>query len=223
MPFNIQDFSSEIAKNGITQTNKFLVQFTPPSILRNQNITQMLSYRAESTHVPGVTFINQKVNRYGTGPTQNFPTNVQFSEVPISFIDDEKNTVWKYFYSWMNGPVQFASGLKQGKTSGTYSTEYKSYYATDISIVIYNQIGQNITTVMLKEAFPVSVGDVSLSWSDNNSTFKVPISFSFTEWYEQNTLITNFQSGNNPISSPLNVVSNTADSFISTITRIFTK
>ena len=39
-------------------------------------------------------------------------------------------------------------------------------------------------SVIMKQAFPINLGDIPLSWSDNNNLMRVNASFAFTEWYE---------------------------------------
>ena len=187
--FNISEFSSHISKTGTLQTNKFLVEIPTIKLYTdnggdNSDLQRLITYRAESVHVPGVSLDVQSVHRYGVGPIEKYPTNVNFTDNSITFIDDAENTVWKYMYDWMNVIFQY-SGNDQTNRIGSYTLQYKENYAVDIKISVFGNDGVKVSSIVLVEAFPISLEDVSLSWSTNSSLFKVSARFSFKTWYEE--------------------------------------
>jgi hypothetical protein len=193
--FNIARFSSHIKDKGTLQTNKFMVRILrAPSILgTNQTIDASIEYRANSVKVPGVNLDTQNVTRYGLGPQQKFPTNVNFTDIDINFVDMTDNAMWKYFANWMNGIFDYA-GLGGQNAQASYGVEYKQYYITDISINIFNNDGRLSNVIVLKEAFPTSLSDVSLAWNDNNRLYEFNVRFSFKEWYYEGYSFANFDS-----------------------------
>ena len=106
------------------------------------NISDLLSFRADSVHIPGVTFETQQTHRFGIGPSQKYPTNVNFNEVSISFIEDRQSTIWKFLNSWINGIFQFANPVSPGAVP-SYNLQYKDSYSTDITVNLYNNEGKN--------------------------------------------------------------------------------
>jgi hypothetical protein len=192
--FNIANFSSHLHKYGTIQTNKFMVEIPSPSILAGSSVpTEVMLNRANAIKIPGVSFDTQNVLRYGMGPQQKFPTNVNFSDVDITFIDTVNNDLWKRFTVWMNGIYDF-TGQTGGSQAG-YQVEYRSYYETDVKIYIFDNEGIQRTAVVLKEAYPVSLTDVSLSWGDNNKLYEFGVRFTFKEWYYSGYNVTEFKSG----------------------------
>jgi hypothetical protein len=182
--FNIARFSAHINNSGTVQTNKFIVRIPPPIILQNgfEVVQRSIEYRANSVKVPGVDLDTQNVSRYGIGPSQKFPTNVNFTDVDINFLDTNGNYIWKYFAKWMNGIFDY-TGTSGGNSEPSYKVEYKKYYQTDIQIFVFDNAGRQTNAIILKETFPISLSDVSLSWSENNRLYEFNVRFSFKEWF----------------------------------------
>ena len=184
MGFNIDSFKTEITGRGTLQTNKFEVFIPLPRVMGGSTATaRMLALRAENVKFPGVNLDLTQVNRYGYGPRIRSPFNVNFNDNSITFIEDEVNTVSKFFYIWMNSIFDY-SGVNTGSNvSPTYLVKYRIEYVTDIKIYVYNTAGFLASTVVMKDAYPTNLGDVGLGWSDNNSLFRVNVGFTFKEWY----------------------------------------
>jgi len=180
--FNIARFSAHINDRGTLQTNKFIVRFRPPYMMGpNPVIDPSIEYRANSVKIPGVDLDTQNVSRYGVGPSQKFPTNVNFTDIDINFVDMNNNVFWKYFAKWMNGIFDYTGN--SGGSEPSYKVEYKKYYETDIQIFIFDNAGNQTNAIILKEAFPISLSDVSLSWSENNKLYEFSVRFAFKEWF----------------------------------------
>jgi hypothetical protein len=199
MAFNIQNFASNINRYGTLQTNRFEVRFSPPIGLIStfgRDTSELLSFRAENIKMPGVNFANYESRRYGVGPTVKSPTNVQFSDIDVSFIEAENQEVFDIFYQWSNLIVNYSDPFtgEFGLDRQIYTTSYKDSFISNIQIRVFNNSGTNkfvpnippelkpTGIIELTEAFPISVSDSALSWSDNNSLFKVNVQFAFTNW-----------------------------------------
>jgi hypothetical protein len=191
--FNIADFSSNLNKHGTIQTNKFIVRIPPPMIFGPSNIDPIIEYRASAVKVPGLSFDFQNNFRYGIGPQQKFPTNMHITDVDVTFIDTARSDIWRRFTKWMNGIFDITG--TSGGSQPSYVAEYKAYYETDIRIIIYDNDGYISNIVVLKEAYPVSLSDVSLSWSDNNRLYQFNVRFAFREWYYDGYNASTFRSG----------------------------
>lgn len=193
MTFNIADFSAHINKFGTVQTNKFRVDIGTPAILRTVNNADLYQYRASSVRIPGVNFDMQNVSRYGVGPQQRFPTNVNFTDIDVTFVDTNYTALWKYFTIWMNGIFDYTGN--SGGSQASYRVEYKKNYVADTDIYVYSNSGDLINKVTLKESFPVSLGDVNLAWGENSRLYEFTVRFSFREWFFEGYQAGTFQSG----------------------------
>jgi hypothetical protein len=193
MAFNISDFSSNINRYGTLRNNKYKIQIAPPPFLGSVSssanefdIFRQMTFRADQVTMPGVSFENQVVNRYGIGPKQRFPTNAIFPEtVSISFIESNENDIHKFISLWMNNIFYFHG--ENAVSKPYYLTRYKSDYSSIIEITIYsneheNSENQIANIIYLKDAFPSSISENQLAWGDNNTLFRVNVEFSFTEW-----------------------------------------
>lgn len=198
MPFNIDNFIGNISRYGTLQTNRFEVVFQPPvgiySVL-NRDSVELMTFRAETVKLPGLNLSTYDSRRYGVGPIIKVPTNVQFSDVDMTFIETSNKDVFDIFYQWTNLAVNYRD---LPETSGidrqVFTTEYKDRLASRmVEIRVYNNRGvagnENsinsdgpVATVELIDAFPTSVSDTQLSWSDNNSLYKVNVQFAYTSW-----------------------------------------
>ena len=63
-----------------------------------------------------------------------------------------------------------------------YTAEYKDNYAGTIQIKVYDTSGNVSLVTTLLKAYPTSMNDVSLNWSDNNNLIKLTITITFREW-----------------------------------------
>ena len=190
--FNIAKFSGNLSKHGTLQTNKFYVDIPPPRIFSPSEIQEVIRYRASSVRIPGVALVLQRVFRYGVGPEQKFPTNVNFTDININFIDTANKDLWKKFTVWFNDMFDF-TGLRGGGIA-SYKTEYKQYYTTDIKIHIFDNEGKQRNVVVLMEAFPTTLSEVGLSWSDNNRVYEFSVGFAFRQWYYESYAVGEFES-----------------------------
>lgn len=188
--FNINSFKSNISDYGYLQTNKFIVAFASPTVMQNSTIDGipasqtegLLQVRAESVRIPGITLIQNDVNRYGVGPTQKMPTNVNFTPNSITFISDRNGEIYKYFYTWLNSVFDFSGDVSETNSSASYSVAYKDDYATDLHVYVYDNGGNMIKDIVMYRAYPESMNEVSLGWSDNNNLMKITVSMSFRDW-----------------------------------------
>lgn len=207
--FNVQDFKSSISNDGVMPINRFVVTIPVVSSMTFLNGgssvsspwsssykkgTQFLQYRAESVRLPGASMDTFSARRYGVGPYQKYPTNVNFTDITITFLDDSKASIWRAMYDWQNKVFDFGGNSPNlfggifgalGNTPSTpsYYLNYKDDYAVDIIIDVYNYSDSKpVQSVQLKEAYPISVNDVNLDWGNNNQLLKVQTTFTFTEW-----------------------------------------
>jgi hypothetical protein len=195
--FNIAEFSTKINERGTLQNNKFIVSITKPGIFTDDDFNRILEYRASNVRIPGVNFDVFNTYRYGVGSQQKSPINVNFNDITISFIETDGNFVWKSFAWWINEIFDFSD---RGNGTIKYTSEYKQYYTSPtIKITIYNNSGQIVNVVVLKEAYPISLNDVGLSWSDKNNLMMINVGFTFREWYfEGFETIPAYESSNRP-------------------------
>jgi len=181
MAFNIANFSANINRYGTLQTNKFSVEIPAPAIFGPTEVDRVMHMRAINARIPGIALDLQRVYRYGLGPEQQFPTNVNFTNIHITFIDTSRNMLWKRFSDWINRIFEYSGPLVGGEAS--YTVEYKTQYTSDVKIFIFDNDGSKKNTIVMKEAFPISISEIGVSWSENNRLYEFTVGFAFREWY----------------------------------------
>lgn len=189
MAFNIQNFADNLAAYGSLQTNKFDIRIPLPATLVGVIAPELLSFRADRVDMPGLLFDSVDARRYGVGPVIKTPSNKsRFNEVSISFIETGSGEIHRTFYDWLQSIVDFGGSGGSLSRSPTFLTGYKRDYAVGMQIKVYNNSGTRqsasgrgpIMELNMIDAFPISLGDNNLSWSNNNELFRTTVVFAYT-------------------------------------------
>ena len=126
------------------------------------------------------------VNRYGYGPIEQKPFMPLFSTCDMRILADNDGAMWTFFQSWLNYILNF--NVSQGITAATgtqnpYELNYLSTYSVDITITLYRPSGTQSMALVLRNAFPKFIGDPQLNAGSMNNIMRLPVSFSFTDWF----------------------------------------
>jgi hypothetical protein len=206
--FNIHKFKANLTDLGTIQTNKFLVKINPWKLSDNKSVnstsTEALMFRAESIKMPGINLETLSTNRYGIGTSQKFPTNVLYNDIDITFLETRDLLIYTMFDEWINAGIFNHSRLLADdyvdSLRPNYALEYKEKYSTYIIIEVYNNEGTELphnestikdskrevtptSQIVLLDAYPISINDNSLNWSDNNNLLKLSVRFNFKQYY----------------------------------------
>lgn len=200
--FNLADFKSYLSKTGTLPTNRFAVEIPVPKVLFGAEVvvnnwrrpmpgfSEDLQFRAESITAPGVTLDMTNVNRYGIGPIQKFPFNANFTPVSITFLADKDSLVWIFFYNWLNNIFSYSyDDANPNADFLRYRANYMVDYVVDPKINVYDYDGVLSTTIQLIDAYPISMNEVNLSWSDNNQLMHITVSFAYRHWVITNAVM----------------------------------
>jgi hypothetical protein len=202
--FNINNFRSELNNYGSLPTHSFLVRFAPfggNTSLTNQltNYTTInkdkLILRCDSAILPGVTLIKEEaIRRYGYGPTETVPYNVNFGDFTLQWIVDNNSEIIDFFNRWINIVVNHdskggadmspAEGDRNqfGTTYEPYMVGYKDDYSNSkVSVFVYDRQLNTTVEYNIFDAFPISIQSVNLSWGDENQIMKYNVTFAFTD------------------------------------------
>lgn len=200
MAFNVQNFIDNIGNKGTLKNNTYEVFMPPPPMLRDGSqallrdfgarqagIATLIRLRADKVSLPGINLDLIQTKRYGVGPVSKAPTNVNYTNMGIEFLETADHSIYKFLYEWTTTMFDYtgAGGLRNNPVP-RYNTEYAAYYTTDILINVYRPDATLVTQVKVIDAYPSSVSDKQLAWGDNNSTYKVDAAFNFKEWQIQN-------------------------------------
>lgn len=197
--FNINEFKSKV-NQGVMRNNKFLVQIPMPnSILLNNNSTERqtlvasnrdLSFYCDSTSIPGMALLVNEVRNFGYGPVEKKPYNAVFTDLSLTFISDGPGENLKFFQEWLRSIVNYdmretMTGRNSTYDLAPYELNYKTDYAVEMKIYVYNEQGEETIKLTLADAYPIFVGDIALNWADTNNFARVPVNFTFMTWWNE--------------------------------------
>lgn len=198
--FNINNFRTEINNYGTLPTHSFLVRFAP--FRGNTTLTAALTnyttinkdkliLRCDNAILPGVTLIKEEaIRRYGYGPTETVPYNVNFGDFTLQWIVDNNSEVIDFFNKWVNLIVNHNSkgGADMSTITGElndyepYEVGFKDDYSNSkVSIFVYDRQLNTTVEYNIFDAFPISIQSVNLSWGEENQMMKYNVTFAFTD------------------------------------------
>jgi len=169
MAGSINDFKSSF-KNDLARPNRFDVDIPIPlTLLPYLKTANNLRYRCENANLPGRTLATLEQKTYG--PVEKFPYLTTYNDIDLTFIVDGDMSQKVFFDAWLNYVNPLANN----------NFRYKSDYAADLKITQYDITNQATYSVDLIEAFPISINQLDLDWS-NDSYHKLTVTFAYTKW-----------------------------------------
>ena len=179
----LNNFHAEMRKAGVARTNLFEVRIGIPKTLAGSTTdTSKLSLYAEGAVIPGRTLSTVDIPRFGYGPNDKIPYSMQFNDVTLQFFGDGQGEIYKFFYNWQHsivrGDYNVSANVFDRGSKTAFEVEYKDQYKVDIDVVVFNESGDEVLVSKLIDAFPVSVPDISLSWSES-SMMQFSVTFAF--------------------------------------------
>lgn len=212
--FDIANFRSIVMRDDVLRNNRFRVRVPfplgmfRPNMGEDRRIAQELEMWCEAASIPTIGIQTNKVYRYGVGVPESRPYSKIFTDVNVTYIADGYNEKWKFFENWTNlifntnmeGGINEVSDLAgagfggfQGTNAGympmlPYELAYRDEYISDVIIDVFRPTGECVTSVTLRDAFPVAVSGLDFNWKDNDSYAKLQITFAYTDIYRNRIL-----------------------------------
>lgn len=170
--FNISDFLSLI-EGGLTKSNKFKVSISIDNnstlSSRWSSVLRNMSFFCDSAEFPGRTLTASDIKIHG--PTFKSPNISQYSDVTLSILCDSKFNQKFFFEDWMD----YINPLP------TFFFRYRESYIGTVDITQYNEFGEPLYTVSLREAYPIAINGLSASWADDGF-HRLQVTFTYRYW-----------------------------------------
>lgn len=184
--FSAQNIVSSLSKSGVAHSGHFEVQLVGPKGNINSNdATTTLSadseremmYRAESVELPGrsLATLDHRFDNYS--PITRVVTGQTYVDVAITFLLSEDLREKEYFEKWQNAAVQTGAFFDAGQIAKNNPSYYNDYIGTVI-IRQYGADGTLRSVHKLDKAYPLVLGGVQMSWSDE-AFARMVVSFSY--------------------------------------------
>ena len=171
MAGTISQFKSSF-KTDLARPSRFDVFIPIPFILIGSPLvdSKSLRFRCETTQLPGRTIATTDQKTYG--PIEKFPYLATYNDIDLSFYVDDDMKQKYLFDSWFD--------YINPRFNNNYA--YKNEYATILTINQYDVLNNLSYSVDLYDAFPVSVNQLDLDWSNTDSVHKLSVTFAYTYW-----------------------------------------
>lgn len=168
----INEFLAMMSKRSHAKQSLFIVELVglPSALLSVQGLNEMqrdMRFFASTVDVPGTQLLTQEHRYYDL--QQKFVYGKVHEDLVITFRLDKDWLVKKLLDKWVDCAYN----------SNTGNVYYKEDYNGTIQISPFMENGTSPYSVLLEEAFPTSVGAVSMSWESAGQFAQIPITFSF--------------------------------------------
>ena len=197
--FEINSFARALPHGG-ARANLFSVSI-PTNIIPvvgHTNTAEAIELTAKATTIPPSTIEPVEVPFYGR--TFRLPGGRTFDDWETTITNDEDFKVRDSFEKWsnsINGHGTNVSSVLQGTANqGGGGGGIRNGYTTDAIVTQYGKDGDKIREYKMVDAWPHTIGEITLDWAENGTIQEFAVTWAFS-WWES---VATDQSGN-PLSS----------------------
>lgn len=171
----ITDFISTIKGVGLAKQNHYTFTMIPPNKVyafgdgTHGMDLRMLQLLCSSCTLPGVNI--DTVQHRTFGEAYQMPNDKTYGNVVSTFYVDGNLDVKKLFDQW--------SEVIMDPVSRTFN--FYSDYTTNIAIIIYDSHGYPHYEVVLEDAYPKSINDITLAYS-NHDFMTLDVTWAYRKW-----------------------------------------
>lgn len=154
--------------------------FLQPSGFRitiSKNRTPYLAFMAQSIQHPAMDVPPVEIPFRRARQVPFTGESVEFGAVTMEVILDENMNVYGEIYNWLENAIETPHKLTQGVSYKTNSSQLSDYQ--DISVQILNSANNKTRSFAYRNAFPVTLGDINLAATNEETFITCPISFRF--------------------------------------------
>jgi len=170
MNSSISSFLSSF-KGDIARPNRFDVTINAPiPLLPYIATSRNLTFRCESAQLPSRTFATTD-QKFGANPIEKHAYQSNYNESEMTFIVSDNMSEKIFFDAWMeyiNPTISF-------------DFNYRNDYISTLQVNQYSVDNKLTYSVNLIDAFPVSVNQLDLDWS-NEGHHKLAVVFAYRYW-----------------------------------------
>jgi hypothetical protein len=171
--FNLNNFISEVSRRGVSRSNRFEVQITPPTSLTDlADDGRLVNLYCDITNLPGMSIITKALRLYG--PAYQRPISSEFNgeAINMTFYLDRDMRIKAFFDAWMFRTVN----------PNSFNVNYAEDYTTTIKISQLDENDNATYSVYLEKAFPRAMSLVDLSAGATNQAGRLNMTFAYRKW-----------------------------------------
>ena len=164
------------SRDGIARPARYEVVIgSPPRLATDNKGARNVSLKCESISFPGRN-IDTTTDTNIYGPTREIASGFSFAEVSATFRCSSDMREKLYFESWQ----------RQSFNTQTWSMQYYEDYIGAVQIYQLDEKDNRKYGVELVEAFPKTIGAMTLDYSNGSEIHKLPVTFSYRWWKNLN-------------------------------------
>jgi hypothetical protein len=191
MAFSINEMMSHInGRNGLSKSSKFMAYFRKyPNGIATLGEERDLSFLCDAVSVPGIAYQSDDIRSSGYGNIQKRPYATIYQDVTLNFFCDNDGVVVDFMHKWLQAVFNFNNSSSQTSTTASglapNTFAYPQDYFGTIEIIQYfdqDETEEEVFSVKLEEAYPISMGDIHLDWNNQDTLTKISVTFTYTYW-----------------------------------------
>jgi hypothetical protein len=168
MPSNrSKDFISEIKTQGLSRTNRFTVEMTPPGAA--PAVTRRILLFCEQASLPGINYATTQNRSYGE--VREIPYDKLYDNITLQFHVDKDFHVKKVFDQWLH--------YIQHPVSRSF--EYYNNYVTPMTVEIQDLNDKSTYQIQFFEAYPKAMTAIQLD-AEAKDTMRLQVTFQYKYW-----------------------------------------
>lgn len=176
MAFNVNDFKGAMNRGGVRQ-NLFEVTFDP-SGNRSQG-DDLVPFMCQATSIPSSDIGAIPVPYFGR--TIFLAGDRTFSPWSVNIINDSNFVIRSQLEAWHNR----LNEREQNTRDNSYNRA--SRYKINATVTQFDPQRKVLRKYKFIGAFPITIGDIALSWADNNAIETFPVTFQYDYWQIDNS------------------------------------
>ena len=182
MAFQINEFKNALPHGG-ARSNLFSVQIPNPNvdIDGHGDNTKAISLVAKSTTIPPSTIEPVDVPFFG----RNFrlPGGRTFDDWSTMITNDEDFKVRDFFEQWSDQINSHSRNITNDvTTSGLGGVRGNGGYSVDAQVIQYGKDGNAVRKYVMIDAWPHTIGEISLDWAENGTIEEFEVTWAFSWW-----------------------------------------
>lgn len=184
MTFNISEFSSEMAKRSVADTDLFKLQINNvPLTLQSEISPRELQFFCRTVDIPSLNIATREQRDQGFGLMQRMPSELNLPAMATVFMVDSSHNVLKFFHRWIQSIVNFdVSAGPISSVGGMLPNEfaYPEDYEVDITLEVYSKDNpEHCYRYTFYRCYPTDIGSITMAWEQTNSIMLLPVTFTF--------------------------------------------
>lgn len=179
MSFSVTDFQQKM--NSFTKASHFEISWTLPpwAASKGYSDNDFLRMRCHRVNLPGIDIQGFTGKRGGSGIEEFFPQGAKFNQTQMSIYNDENSKLLNLFRDWISNIIDIGD---ESSNSNDFRVNYRDNYLSTLTIDHFNPQGEISARYILRDAFPVDMGDIGVSWDATDQLVSLNINIIYKSW-----------------------------------------